>query len=96
LQGEALSEGQSEYKITANTSGIVHMSADYKAGYEEINTFSDKGNFTVDVPGKYLLTTKKLSNVVVNRIMIQVNIIPQSEGIFCKIHHNPGFDPLFY
>jgi len=31
-QGEAIAEGQSEYKIMANTSGIVHMSADYKDG----------------------------------------------------------------
>jgi multidrug resistance efflux pump len=31
-QGKAIAEGQSEYNVNANTSGIVHMSADYKDG----------------------------------------------------------------
>jgi len=31
-QHKAIAEGQSEYKITASTSGIVHMDADYKEG----------------------------------------------------------------
>lgn len=32
IQGDAVSAGQSDYKITANTSGIIHMSTDYKEG----------------------------------------------------------------
>lgn len=32
IQGEAIAEGQAEYKVTASTSGIVHMNADYKEG----------------------------------------------------------------
>jgi hypothetical protein len=48
----------------------LYLYSENKSKYEEINTLSDKGNFTVDVPGKYLLTTKKLSNVVVNWIFI--------------------------
>ena len=32
IQGEAVSEGQSEYTIIARTSGIVHLNADYKEG----------------------------------------------------------------
>lgn len=31
-QGKAITEGQSEYRITASTSGIVHMGIDYKEG----------------------------------------------------------------
>jgi multidrug resistance efflux pump len=31
-QGEAIAKGQSEYNVVASASGIVHMSADYKAG----------------------------------------------------------------
>jgi multidrug resistance efflux pump len=31
-QGEAIAEGQSEYEITASTSGIVYLSTDYKQG----------------------------------------------------------------
>jgi len=32
VQGDAISAGQSDYKITACASGIVHMSTDYKTG----------------------------------------------------------------
>ena len=31
-QGDAIAKGKSEYNITAPTSGVVHMSADYKKG----------------------------------------------------------------